>query len=209
MKRWTEILAATAISLATASTASATTIDFDEFTSPPVDCCYGNPVVGPLVYSTVTITDTDGAGQVMNGDGWNQNQTSGFNLFGTRTDSIKLIFTSGVSNLRLDVIEGTSGNGGDFTLSLFDAGDQLIGSVTHFLAGYGGSGPDAPNVGNFFAGISGIYSATITTDDPDKDIAIDTVSFDTADSGVPEPMTLALFGAGLAGLGSLRRKKSV
>jgi hypothetical protein len=68
-----------------ASRASATIINFDEFTSPPVTCCYGNPVVGPLVYPSVTITDGAGQGQVMNGSGWDNEQTSGNNLFGTES----------------------------------------------------------------------------------------------------------------------------
>ena len=185
---------------AVAAAANATTINFDEFTSPPVTCCYGNPVTGPLSYPDVTVTAPDG-GQVMNGSGWNDNQTSGDNLFGTLTSEIDLNFTHDVSNLQLDVIDGSVAD--TFTLSGYDASGHWLGADTMALADFGGMGPTAANVGHFTLALSGLRFATIT-DTQNTDIAIDTVTFDNSD--VPEPLTIALFGAGLAGFGALRRR---
>jgi hypothetical protein len=41
-----------------------------------------------------------------------------------------------------------------------------------------------------------------------NDFTLDDISFEAAKTGVPEPLTLALFGGGLAGMGALRRRKA-
>jgi hypothetical protein len=97
--------------------ANAVSINFDEFASPPVTCCYGSTgVTGPLNYPSVTVTAGDG-GYVMNGSGWSNEQTSGYNLFGTLSGVIYLDFTHPVSNLALDVINGEGG--ATFTVDLY------------------------------------------------------------------------------------------
>lgn len=175
-----------------ASAAHADTVNFDEFPSPPVTCCYFNTGVhGPLTYPHVTVS-SPGGGAVMNGLGWANEQTSGFNLYGTLTGSMDLTFTLGVSNLSFDLINGTfsvsdfnvtlsGANGGTQTFTLNPW--QSAGSVAHLS----------------FAG-PGITGAHI---DGNGDFAIDTIKFDTG--SVPEPASWALMlgGFGLVG-GALR-----
>jgi hypothetical protein len=171
---------------------------FDEFTSPPVTCCYSDTgVTGPLVYPDVTVQDGSGSGYVMNGSGWNNMQTSGYNLFGTESGSVRLIFNSGVSNFSVDVINGSSAS--DFTLDLFDAGNSLIYTSTFSLNGYGSLG----SVLTVNPGISGIWLAEILGN---EDFAIDTVSFDTGSTPIPEPSTILLMAGGLVAFGLRRRR---
>ena len=69
MKKIFAPLVASALFLLPAA-ANGQQVTFDEFTSPPVTCCYGNPVQGPLFYPDVIIQDGFGGGTVMNGSGW-------------------------------------------------------------------------------------------------------------------------------------------
>ena len=46
------------------------------------------------------------------------------------------------------------------------------------------------------------------TSDPNSNINIDNFTFNSSPSQVPEPITLALFGLGLAGIGFSRKKKA-
>jgi hypothetical protein len=87
------------------------------------------------------------------------------------------------------------------TISLFDPSDLSLGSLSYsadsdptFSGGFAGIQRDAP-----FA------SAVVTFRGADS-FAFDNVRFEAA--SVPEPATLALFGAGLAGLGALRRRRT-
>ena len=179
---------AAALSLA----ASTVNVNFDEYTSPPVTCCYSDTgVTGPLVYPDVTVQDGIGSGYVMNGSGWNNVQTSGDNLFGTESGSIDLIFNSGVSNFSVDVINGSGAAG--FALNLYDAAHSLIATSAFNLTDWGSVG----SVLTVNPGTSGIWYAEIIGD---SDFAIDTVSFDTGSSPIPEPSTILLMAGGVCAL---------
>lgn len=175
-------------------------VTFDEFTSPPVTCCYSDTgVTGPLVYPNVTIQDGNGNGYVMNGSGWQNMQTSGDNLFGTGSGSMVLMFNSGVSNFSVDVINGTGAS--DFTLSLFGPSENLIYTTTFGLANWGTAG----SVLTVASGTSGVWEALISGD---SDFAIDTLSFDTTGSQIPEPASLLLIASGFMVLGLARRRRA-
>lgn len=88
-------------------------------------------------------------------------------------------------------------------VSLVSAEELLFGG-TPFIAGYDGLTAHAPVLVAFQ------LSGPIATDQGDFVItdALDHVLvFMAAGGNVPEPVTLALFGAGLAGLGALRRRQ--
>jgi len=186
-----------ALVFGSARMAGATTINFDEFPSPPVTCCYVDTGVhGPLVYPDVTVVDAAGDGAVMNSTGWANLQTSGNNLFGTEHGAINLNFNGPASNLGLDVINGLPGSDFVFTLSEYNSAHVLIGLQTMTLGPF----PNASAVGHFTANLGNIWFATITGN---GDFAIDTVTF----NAVPEPASLTLLGGGLlAGIRRIRRR---
>jgi PEP-CTERM motif len=179
------------------SSAFADIVNFDEFSSPPVTCCFGGPITGPLVYSHVTIADGANSGTVMNGSGWLNQQTSGNNLFGTNSGLITLSFNPSASALQFDVINGTSAS--NFTVDLFGAGHVLLDAKTLFVGSFGSS-----DRAHFSFGDTGIISASVIGD---GDFAIDTISFTAA---VPEPSTWAMLILGFCGLGFMayRRKRN-
>lgn len=183
--------------------AKADTINFDEFTSPPVTCCFSDTgIIGPIVYSTVTIQDGAGSGHVMNSEGWSNQQTSGDNLFGTLSSgAIDFLFNQDVFGLNFDLINGTGAF--DFVVSIFDANDSLLGSQTISLNSFATQG----SVQNVAFGQTGIRTVHIAGSD---DFAVDTINFSTSGGAVPEPASWALMigGFGLAG-GALRRRRAL
>ncbi|WP_321477585.1 PEP-CTERM sorting domain-containing protein [uncultured Paludibaculum sp.] len=179
---------------------AATIINFDEFASPPVTCCYGTTAVtGPLVYSDITIAAGADSGFVMNGDGWDNQQTSGNNLFGTNSGSMILTFNAATDGFSVDIINGTSA--ATFTLTLFDQLDAQLFQTTTGLNDYGTLG----SVGTLSATTVGIWKAVI---EGNSNFAIDTVSFNGGAAAVPEPSTLALTGAAALFLSLLRRRRT-
>ncbi len=179
--------------------ARADVVNFDEFLSPPVTCCYADTgVVGPLVYPHVSITDSANQGFVMNSLGWDNMQTSGDNLFGTLNGPMILTFNVAVSNLKLDVINGTSA--ADFTVSVFDEFDGFLLSQTQSLNAFA----EAGSVGTFVLGDTGIRRAQV---DGNGNFAIDTISFDTSEVGVPEPASFILLASALACIGLMRFRR--
>jgi hypothetical protein len=187
--------------------AATVNVDFDEFTSPPVTCCFKTTgVTGALHYPTVLV-DGGASGAVMSGDGWAQAQTSGANLYGTQGDNISLVFHQASSALSLDVING-SGTA-DYTVALYDLNGVLLDSSTQSLAGFGGDA-GTTGVGHFMFSDVGVYSAVISTAfiDGANDFAIDTISFQTGLAPVPEPSSMLFMMAGVASLfAALRRRR--
>ena len=191
------ILLAAAAILGCAGAANAQSVNFDEFTSPPVTCCYGNPVTGPLVYPAVTIHDGANSGQVMDGSGWQNDQTSGQNLFGTTSGTINFDFSSPVSGLAFDLINGTDAS--RFTVSVFGTGDVLLDSQ---IVSLGSWFTQSGNVGHVSFADSGITNAVITGN---NDFAVDTINFNV--SGVPEPSTWAMMLLGFGAIGFATRRR--
>jgi hypothetical protein len=98
--------------------------------------------------------------------------------------------------------------GGTVTFSVYDALDNLLGTVTGNTAdnnNYGGKDEDA-----FYGFISDVGIKRITIGNPGA-IEVDHLQYglmNGTNTDVPEPGTLALFGLGLAGLGFTRRRKA-
>jgi hypothetical protein len=186
-----------ALFLSAALPVQAAVINFDEFTSPPVTCCFGDSgVTGPLVYPEVTIADAVNSGFVMNGTGWNNMQTSGENLFGTLSGSMSFVFNAPVSNLSFDLINGTGAF--DFTVNYYDQSSALILQTVVALSDYATQG----SVGTLSPALSGIMSVQILGN---GDFAVDTISFNGGE--VPEPSSLALAGSALAALALSRLRR--
>ncbi len=90
----------------------------------------------------------------------------------------------------------------DWTLTAYDAAHTIIESWS--LPSTGSS-----SAGEFFGiSASGIATASLSWTGNYDWISIDNFSYTTEAASVPEPSIIALFGAGLVGLGFARRRKS-
>jgi hypothetical protein len=143
---------------------------------------------------------------------WNNLATTKPNLYATSNyialhdgsilpGEITAEFDSLVSSVSFDIINGVGFSTADFTLSAYDTGSNLLGSVNlSGLASYldGVAGHLAINQ-------NGIKSIVVCSNQGAfVDFAIDTVNY-TPGPGVPLPGVVWLLGSGLLGLLGIRK----
>lgn len=172
--------------------------DFDNYTSPPVSCCYTSSQVRVAVYADLTVSGGE-SGRVMNASGWNNLQTSGANLYGSMDGFIDLLFTAPVYNLAFDLIHGDFGNL-SLTVNYFDSGNVLLEQALVPLTSYAMPG----SVKHVLGHATNITRVRITGA---ANMAIDTISFELAPVSVPEPASMALMGLAALGMMAGRRRR--
>jgi hypothetical protein len=192
----------------TVAHATVIVIDFDHVTAPPfyVDVTPGGALGPQLVFPEVTL---DG-GVILSNGGWDNWSTSGSNIYATGETSkladgsmlpgiITGIFASTAKAIELDISNGFGV--GDFTLTAYNANNQVVDSDTVSLAGFTTPG----YTGSLAVAGEHITWFTVTSSqlEGSKNFAIDTLMFTI--QKVPAPGALALFG--LAGLCSVRRRR--
>ena len=180
------------------ASAAPVTRDFDNFSSPPVTCCYATSPINVAIYADLTVSG-GASGRVMNSSGWANLQTSGDNLFGSMDGFIDFFFTAPVSGLNFDLINGIRENS-SLTVSYFDTANALLETDVVNLTAYLTPG----SVMNVTGNAANIARARITSA---NNFAVDTINFDAEATSVPEPASIALLGITALGLGLSRRRR--
>ena len=138
----------------------------------------------------------------------------GHSLFsGSGAGGITFTFNAGVLGaLPTDAgIVWTDGDGPNRTFKAYDQNNSLIGTIVDSSPlFYSSGGDDQPANYRFFGATNagGISSIFIANDS--GGIEVDDLQFGLRKTGpisVPEPITLSIFGAGLAGMVAMRRRK--
>ena len=159
------------------------------------------------------------------GPNWQGNFVAGTTiLYNGSNETTTLTFANALSGLGVD-LQVESGSTGlpksyTFTLTAYDALGTVLGTATDSGVSHGISTGSTYEGTVSFAGITSssanIKSVTISSSQNSAGFAIDTSiiyhnNLQTGGSGgsqqTPEPGTLGLLGAGLAGLGAIRRKR--
>jgi opacity protein-like surface antigen len=188
MKRFLMVAAAAGSILAMSGAAHATVVTFDD--------AAGNSIldVGQSIFTDQGLTFTNSGtymyvwdGTNPNGNGTNANIFAGFNTPDYETITLAAGGAFDLNSLQLAI----SWYDPNPTEVILVNGNPL--TITDTLTTYN-------------LNLDGVTSVTISGVPSDGGYWLaDNINFD---SSVPEPMTIALFGAGLLGLGALRRRKA-
>lgn len=195
-------LGAFVVVLALPSTVLATTIDFEGFTDGDV---ITNQVAG-VTFSNATVL-TSGLGL----NDFEFPPRSGTNVVFDDGGQMSITFTSPLASFG-----GYLTYSAPLTLEAFSPGNVLLGSVTSaFSANLAASGDPGSSPNEFLqlAFASGIGSVRITGDPAGASFVLDDATLTALQTGtdpnapVPEPGTLAMLAAGIAGLARSRQRR--
>lgn len=201
-------LAVTMLCMGCGSLASASliTVNFDNLTPA---CCSGASPINNVVDSWMTF----GVMQINGGSVMaDRYATSAPNVYAAanlnlssntgRLDHVEMVFSSPVSDISFDVING--GAGSSFVAYAFDTNGKPIGTEIVNLNCLGCSGA----VAHVSFELSGIGEVVVRNNSASNfvEFAVDTISFNPAGAAAPEPGGMALLGSGVIGLWSVRKR---